>query len=169
MIDASSAILLAKGGAIEWCCRMFRLQMTRRVFEEVSVPQRPGAARLQCLAGQRPGIAVMADPVGPLRRPALADLRGLHPGERDTLHHCLIGSARFAIIDDRRGVGVCRRHNILHVNALLCPQLLFFSGRITRHHADLLFSRIDAAGRYSARVRRWAATCSPSDLASFLW
>jgi len=168
MIDASSAILLAKAGAIESCCRMFRLQMTRRVFEEVTVPGHMGAERLKTLAGKRPGIAVVADPAGHLPDRAAVDLRGLHRGERDSLHHCLMGAARFVIIDDGQAVRVCRRHGIAHVNALLCPKLLLFSGRITGQRAHFLFARIAALGRYSEDVRRWAESCGPTDLEAFL-
>jgi len=168
MIDASSAILLVKAGLVEMCCDMFRLQMTRTVFDEVTVPDRAGAERFKALAGKRPGIAVMADPAGRLGGQVAADLQGLHRGERDSLHHVINGTARFVIIDDGPGVRACRRHGISHVNALLCPKLLLFSGRITPRRAHLLSSQIAALGRYAEGVRRWAETCGPSDLALFL-
>ena len=168
MIDASSAILLTRSGAIERCCRAYCLQMTRTVFEEVTVPHRQGARYLQSLAGRRPGIAVLADPASRPDGQAAVDLRGLHRGERDSLQHVLNGAARFVIIDDGPGVRACRRQSIPHVNALLCPKLLLFSGKIARRRADLLFARIAVLGRYSEDVRHWAATCRPSDLNAFM-
>jgi len=168
MIDASSAILLVKAGLIELCCQMFRLQMTRMVFEEVTVPDHEGAERLKILAERRPGIEVIGDPTSRLGGQVAAELQGLHRGERDSLNHCLYGMARFVIIDDGPGVRVCRRQGIPHVNALLCPKLLLFSGIISQRRANLFSTRIIALGRYNETVRHWAETCGPSDLAFFL-
>jgi len=168
MIDASSAILLVKAGLIELCGGMFHLQVTRAVFEEVTVPDRAGAERLKALAGKRPGIEVMGDPAGRLAGQVAADLKGLHRGERDSLHHFLNGAARFVILDDGPGVRVCRRHSIPHVNALLCPKLLLFAGKISQRNADLFSSRIIALGRYTDPVRHWAEKCGPSDLSCFI-
>ena len=163
LIDASSAILLFKSGLIKACCQMFHLFMTRSVFNEVSVPAHPGARELHALAGRHPGVIILDDPAGSLPGSA-ADIQRLHRGERDTLHHYLNGASRFVIIDDGKGVQACRRHGIPHVNALLCPRLLSFSGWMPEPHARLFFSRIASLGRYSAAVVKWAGTCEKSDL-----
>ena len=168
MIDASSAILLVKAGLMELCCGMFRLRMTRTVFEEVTVPDREGAGQLKALTGNRPGIEVLADPAGRPNGKVAKDLQGLHRGERGSLYHFLNGAARFVIIDDGAGVRVCRRHGIPHINALLCPKLLLFDGRITQQRADRFSSRILALGRYTEAVRHWAENCGPPDLAFFI-
>lgn len=168
LIDASSAILLVKAGLIDACCRMFHLLMTRCVFEEVTVPAHPGVDRLRRLAGSQPGILVLADPAGTLAGNVGADVQRLHRGERDTLHHYLNGTARFVIIDDGKGVQACRRHGIPHVNALLCPRLLHFSGRMSGDRARSYFSRVAGLGRYSAAVLEWAETCRRSDLDFFI-
>jgi hypothetical protein len=166
LIDASSAILLFKAGLIKACCEVFQLLMTRSVFNEVSIPARPGAGEFHALSGQHPGVTLLDNPAGILPTNA-ADLRRLHRGERDTLHHYLNGAARFVIIDDGKGVQFCRRHGIPHVNALLCPRLLYFSGRMPAPHACLLFERIASLGRYSTAVVKWADTCDRSDLSFF--
>jgi hypothetical protein len=166
LIDASSAILLFKAGLIKACCEAFHLLMTRSVFDEVAVPAQPGAGEFHTLAGRLPGVTVLDDPTGILPKNA-ADLLRLHRGERDTLHHYLNGAARFVIIDDGKGVQVCRRHGIPHVNALLCPRLLYFSGRMPAAQARLLFARIASLGRYSTTVVRWADTCEASELHFF--
>lgn len=166
LIDASSAILLFKAGLIKACCEVFHLLMTRSVFDEVSVPAQPGAGEFHALAGRLPGVTLLDDPVGILPTNA-TDLQRLHRGERDTLHHYLNGAARFVIIDDGKGVQVCRRHGIPHVNALLCPRLLHFSGRMPARHARLFFARIASLGRYSTAVVKWADTCDRSDLSFF--
>jgi hypothetical protein len=166
LIDASSAILLFKAGLIKACCEAFHLLMTRSVFDEVAVPAQPGAGEFHALAGRLPGVTVLDDPAGILPKSA-ADLLRLHRGERDTLHHYLNGEARFVIIDDGKGVQACRRHGIPHVNALLCPRLLYFSGRMPAPHARFLFARIASLGRYSTAVVKWADTCDKSELYFF--
>lgn len=169
MIDASSAILLAKADLIELCCRMFRLQMTRTVFGEVTVADRPGECRLRALAGKEPGFAVVDDPAGPLPGRAAADLQRLDPGERDTLNHFLNGAARFVILDDGKGVRVCRRHGIPHINALLCPKILYYGERLPdEQQVQSFFDRIVGLGRYSKEVLAWARQCRRSDLEFFL-
>ena len=162
LIDASSAILLYKSGLIKACCQMFHLLMTRSVFNEVSVPSYPGARELHALAGRHAGVIILDDPAGRLPG-TLTDLQHLHRGERDTLHHYLNGAARFVIIDDGKGVQACRRHGIPHVNALLCPRLLSFSGRMPEPHAHRFFLRIASLGHYSATVVKWAGTCEEDD------
>jgi len=169
MIDASSAILLTKAGIMGACCQAFRIKMTRRVFVEVTVAQRPGERRLRALAEEEPGFSVVEDPAGPLPERAAADLRRLHPGERDTLHHFLNGAARFVILDDGKGVRVCRRHGIPHINALLCPKILHYSGRLPdARQVQSFFDRIAGLGRYSIDVAAWAQKCRRSDLEFFL-
>lgn len=169
LVDASSAILLQKAGLIRSCCETFYLLMTRSVFNEVSLPVYPDAAGLRALIGQQPGICVLDDPVDPVRAKAADDLGRLDRGERNTLRHYLNGAARFVIIDDGRGIRACRRHNIPHVNALLCPQLIHFSGRMpdplqVRSYRE----RIARLGRYSTHVIAWANTCDRSDLVFFI-
>jgi hypothetical protein len=168
LIDASSAILLAKAALIRSCCESLQLFMTRSVYHEVTVPEQPGADVLGALSDRQPGVAVLDDPVGPLPDRAAADVQRLHQGERDTLHHYLNGVARFVIIDDGKGVQVCRRHGIPHVNALLCPKLLYFSGWMPDHQARSFFVRLSRLGRYSTAVVEWARACQQSDLDFFI-
>jgi hypothetical protein len=167
LIDASSAILLAKAGLIERCCQVFRLRMTRSVFKEVTVPDQPGAVDLRELASRQPGVTVLDDPAARVFDNA-ADVLRLDRGERDTLHHYLNGAARFVIIDDGKGVQACRRHGIPHVNALLAPKLLHFCGRMPDHQVRSFFHRISSLGRYSAAVVAWARQCDRSDLEFFI-
>jgi len=169
MIDASSAILLTKAGAMEACCQVFRIQMTRRVFEEVTVPNRPGERRLRTLAEKETGFAVVEDPTGTLTDRLAADLLRLDPGERDTLHHFLNGAARFVVLDDGKAVRVCRRQGIPHINALLCPKILYYRERLPdAQQVRSLFERIAGLGRYSKDVLAWARQCRRSDLDFFL-
>lgn len=167
LIDASSAILLFKAGLIQSCCKAFRLHMTRSVFNEVTVKDRPGAVDLREMACEQPGATVLEDPAGTLPDHA-GDLLRLHRGERDTLHHFMNGAARFVIIDDGKGVQACRRHGIPHVNALLCPKLLHFFHQMPEQQVPLFFNRISRLGRYSRDVVTWARMCGRSDLKFFI-
>jgi hypothetical protein len=168
LIDASSAILLFKAGLIAASCHAFHLLMTRSVFEEVAVPEQPGAEDLRELTGRQPGISLLPDPAGALAGSITTDIDRLHRGERDTLAHYLRGAARFVIIDDGRGVQVCRRHAIPHVNALLLPKLLFFADRLSAQQAHRYFTRIQSLGRYSGTVVARADAFKKGDLAYFL-
>lgn len=169
LIDASSAILLVRAGLIRPCCEAFTVCMTRSVFNEVTVPARAGADRLRALAERQPGFSVLDHPISASSDAIAADLKRLHRGERDTLHHYLNDAARFVVIDDRKGVQACRRLNIPHVNALLCPKLLFFSGRILDpRQAQTFLRRIASLGRYSKDVVTWAQHCRRADLDFFI-
>ena len=169
LIDASSAILLEKAGLIHFCCQALTLLMSRAVLDEVSVPEHNASSSLGALAGRRSGLHLLNDPVAPLAEAAAADLGRLDRGERDTLHHYLSGAARFVIMDDGKGLRVCRRHRIPHVNALLCPKLLYYSGHLPeRRQAGLYLELLAGLGRYSADVIAWATACGRSDLEWFL-
>lgn len=169
LIDASSAILLAKAGLIESCSEAFTLIMTQSVFDEVTTAAHPDAARLSALAGRQPGIIVRVDPGKWPSDPIQEDFKRLHRGERDTLYHYLRGAARFVIIDDGKGLQVCRRLGVPHVNALLCPKLLQYCGRMPdRRRVRSYMDRIVGLGRYSASVVDWAQACRRADLEFFV-
>ena len=169
LIDASSAILLEKAGLIHLCCQALTLLMPRVVFDEVTAPQHKASSSLGDLAGRRYGFGLLDDPVAPLAAAVAVDLGRLDRGERDTLHHYLSGAARFVIMDDGKGLRVCRRHRIPHVNALLCPKLLHYCGRLPKpRQAGLYLERLAGLGRYSADVIAWATDCGRSDLEWFL-
>ena len=168
LIDASSAILLYKAGLIDIFCRAVPLIMTRAVFEEVTVPQQAGAGELGELANRQPGVVVLDDPRDQTTGAAAADIDRLDRGERDTLRHYLNGAARFVIIDDGKAVRVCGRHAIPHVNALLVPKLLLFSGHLSAGQTSHFFHDLCSLGRYSDRVVAWAHDCGAGQLDFFL-
>jgi len=78
------------------------------------------------------------------------------------------GAAHFVVIDDGRGVRVCRRYGIPHVNALLVPKLLYFSKRLSMDQTNRFFSRLCELGRYSTPVVEWAKQCEAGQLDYFL-
>jgi hypothetical protein len=163
LIDASSAILLFKAGLIEPCCEAFRLRMTRSVFDEVTVTAQPGAVSLRKLGDRQPGVTILDDPAGTVSDNA-ADVLRLHRGERDTLHHYLNGAARFVIIDDGKGVQICR--GTVSPTSICCvPNCMRTDAG---HQVPSFFGRIHRFGRYSTSVVTWAQECGRSDLAFFI-
>jgi hypothetical protein len=168
IIDASSAILLYKADLIDISCQMVQLLMTRSVFEEVTVPRQIGARQLHRLAGRQPGIIVLGDPSNSGCDSHADDIERLGRGERDTLKHYLNAAAPFVIIDDGRAVRICRRYGIPHINALLVPKLLYFSGRLSMDQMDRFFTRLCSIGRYSDFVVDWARGCGAGQLDFFL-
>lgn len=93
---------------------------------------------------------------------------GIERQNRDTLLHYLIGIAWFVVIDDGKGVQACRRHDIPHVNALLFPRLLHYTGHLSAQNSRHFFDQIQTLGHYSASVVNWAASCTKADLDFFI-
>jgi hypothetical protein len=142
----------------------FRMCVTPSVYEELTQRKRPGSRTIALYRLE--GRIIVVTPQNAANNRRLPP--GLHRGERDTLLCYLDGAADFIIIDDGRGAGYCRREAVPYVNALLCPRLLAAAGRLTPAEARSAMARIADLGRYSQWVKRYAATCSDSALASFL-
>jgi hypothetical protein len=168
LIDASSAILLCRAELILACCSAYQLLMTPSVFSEIAVAGQPGSATLSKLTRRRGGITLLSDPSESLPDKTDFDLGRLHRGERDTLQHYLTGTGRFVVIDDGKGVQVCRSLHIPHVNALLVPSLLYFSGHLSKDDSKRFFRRIQRLGRYSIRVVQWALHCTRENVSFFI-
>jgi hypothetical protein len=168
LIDASSAILLYKAELLRIACAAYRLMMTPSVYSETTVPEQPGAKTMRTLIQKEDGITLLSDPMDVCPTHKTTGMDRLHRGERDTLLHYLNGNARFVIIDDGKGVQVCRRLQIPHVNALLFPFLLYYFGFLSKKEAEHNFKRIQRMGRYSTEVIQWAAHCTRTELGYFL-
>ena len=164
LIDASSAILLHKAALLDSVASAYKLMMTPAVFREVTVAGRNGAARFEslCRSGR---IELTVEP----GRSKLEDgLSGLGAGERETLLFFAVGGADFVILDDRKGAACCRSRAIPHINALLCPKILRWSGRLDRYAYIRAFAYLLDQGRYSSHVVEFAIECRRSRLYDFL-
>ncbi len=168
LIDASSAILLYKSDIFLHLLETFKIRMSASVFEEVTVQHHAGAVFFQDAVndGRIRVISFANDLHGPLN--PLPDGPALHRGERDTIGLQIMGCADFIIIDDGKGAAFCRNSAIPYVNALLCPKLLYFSGKLSRSRFMRKQDEILRLGRYSDAVARWAVNCSVKDLEFFL-
>lgn len=156
LVDASSAILLYKATLFDSMCDTYRLAMTVAVINEITVADYAGADyfRLAVWSNRIAQIDVASAPEDVEAFP-----HSLGGGERDTLLAYDGSQAQFILIDDAQGARICRSRNIPHINALLCPELLYAAGRIDRQARDTAFERLLSIGRYSSEVvvyaRRW--------------
>lgn len=164
LIDASSAILLHKAKLFDSVAAAYKLMMTPAVYKEVTVVGRDGAAHFQALCQYgRVGLAVK--PSGGHRDDGLS---GLGAGERETLRAYTRGGADFVILDDRKGVAYCRSMAIPHINALLCPKVLHWSGHLDQSAYTRIFTHLLEQGRYGSHVVEFAMKCSHRRLRDFM-
>lgn len=168
IIDASSAIILYKTDLFDHLTRAYHLVMTRSVYHELIVCGYPGAEvfannfRLGKFSITRPeAIAATVPPLD-------SAIPRMDRGERDTILAYASGAADFIIIDDGRAAGFCRKQTIPYINALLCPRVLFFAGRISETTCCAKTAGIINIGRYSAAVINHALASSGHDLNFFL-
>jgi len=162
LIDASSAILLYKAQLFEAVAKAFAVRMVPEVFQEVTVTGRAGSAFFRRCA-EKSCLVLGAKTNG-----SESQFYQLHIGERRTIHAYLGGNADFIIIDDRKGALVCRAQRIPYINALLCPRIMQWSGRITPDVSDQAFGRIERAGRYGQAVVAFARMCTARQMAHFM-
>ena len=162
LIDASSAILLYKAGLFDSVAGAYRLRAAPAVIREITVLNRRGASAFAraCETG-----ALLPADTGSC--PDAGGLTSLGDGERETLLAYRAGQGDFVLIDDGRGAAACRSGGIPHINALLCPKLLHWTGVIDQCACRAVFSRLLQIGRYSEQVIHFAGTCTPEMLSEF--
>ncbi len=164
LIDASSAILLHKAGLFDAMVAAYRLMMTPAVCREVTVAGRRGAAHFKDTL-RWGGIIVVEAPTEVYRD---SGLNRLGAGERETLCAYRGGGADFVILDDRKGVAFCRSGAIPHINALLCPKILHWSGHLDRSASTRAIACLLDQGRYGRHVIDFAMKSNRQRLRCFL-
>lgn len=168
LIDASSAILLAKAGLFFKIADFYDLRMVCEVYEEVAQEKQP-FARLFAIGIGQGRLRVVASPRGPVSAvKSHARLKKLHCGERKTICRFFLQKENFIIIDDGKGAAYCRDNGIPYLNALLCPKILYLAGRFGQTRCRRHTRRIIAAGRYAPWVLERAESLDADDLALFL-
>ena len=167
LIDASSAILLHKGGLFEAVASAYRLTAAGPVRDELTREGYPGARTFA--AALADGRLTRLDTAGIPEAPALtSNAARLHPGERATLAAMLAGRGDFVIMDDGAGARFCREHSLAYVNALLCPRILRLAGRLSAAAAEDRMARIRRQGRYAPNIVAFAYDCENAVLVPFL-
>jgi hypothetical protein len=168
VIDASSAILLAKTGIFFKIADGFDLCMAHHVYYELTHKRRPFAGLFaKCLEQGRVKKIVLPSPLLSAFKED-ARLAGLDRGERETIQVYFGGKNDFIIIDDRKGAAYCRDRKIPYINALLCPKILFFMGYINEKACRRFFAHLRKIGRYAPWVLKKAEVLTKEDLVDFL-
>jgi predicted nucleic acid-binding protein len=164
LIDASSAILLAKTGLFRRLTEVYRVIMAQAVYDEITRRGYPGASDFA--AARRAEEIRVLSPAGAAFPAAENALSG--PGERETIRLYARGEGDFVIIDDRKGAGFCRSAGIPYINALLFPRILRLVGDLSEAEYRRRTGQLLEKGRYSARIVNVAAEASPERLGRFL-
>jgi predicted nucleic acid-binding protein len=164
LIDASSAILLHKANIFQDMAEHYLLMMVPTVFREITVAHRCGANAFR--EASDAGKIRMAVPVSPCESDAITT--SLHAGELETIEAYNSIHAHFIIMDDGKGARACRTMGIPYINALLCPGILYLSGRINAETRQSAFEHLQEIGRYGDAVISYAERADGNGLASFL-
>jgi len=164
LLDASSAILLAKAGFHEKLAASYSILTSDSVFEEIIRKGLPGTDEYKKLL-REDRLEVL-----PVSIPSAVDvpLQNLDRGERDTLLLFHEGHGDFVVTDDGAAARFCLGNRIPFVNSLLLLRLLHHSRRIGDSSYDAGFQSLLTLGRYSKKVRDYARSCPDSELLFFL-
>jgi predicted nucleic acid-binding protein len=164
LIDASSAILLYKAKLLETMTEVYRLSMTPTVYKEITVQGRSGVIFFR--------RAINTGRINVLRHhPSnLPDtvVSRLDMGEAETIKAYRQQNAHFIIIDDKKGAQVCRTQKIPYINALLCPNLLYWSKKIDADTCRKAFAQIQRIGWYASHVVHFAQNTTATRMHHFL-
>lgn len=167
LLDASSAILLAKAGFHDKMATSYVVCMSASVFAEITSRGLGGSAAYKTLRREKQ-LVVLPVPTPSSWRVADASLQRLDRGERDTLLLYREGRGDFVVTDDGAAARFCLRIGIPFVNSLLLLRLLHYSGRIGGSSYEKGFQSLLALGRYSEKVKAYARSCPDSALLFFL-
>lgn len=167
LLDASSAILLAKTGFHEILAASYSILMSDSVFDEITRKGLPGSSEYgKLLQEKRIKVLPVLNP--PSWSEADTTLQRLDRGERDTLQLFHEGHGDFVVTDDGAAARFCLNNKIPFVNSLLLLRLLHHSGMIGGSFYEAGFQSLLALGRYSEKVREYARSCPDSELLFFL-
>ena len=164
LLDASSAILLYKGGLLNDLVKMYRVIVAKAVFDELAIPGYSGANDVIDLAENNSIIVVNNS----LRINEDSGLSLLGKGERETIARCKEGGGDFVVVDDKKAARYCRDQSIPYINALLFVRILFYSNKFTHDQYINHMEKLINIGRYSPHVIDFAYNCESSDIDYFL-
>lgn len=168
LLDASSAILLAKAGFHEIVAASYLIVMSDSVFAEITGNGLFGSREYERLKQEKQlqVLPVLSPPS--LNGTASPPMQRLDRGERDTLILFHEGRGDFVVTDDGAAARFCLSNQIPFVNSLLLLRLLHRCGLVGDGSYETGFQSLLALGRYSIRVREYARSCSDSELLFFL-
>ena len=167
LLDASSAILLAKAGFHETVATSYCILMSVSVFDEITRKGLPGSDEYRQLLGDgRLEVTPVSKP--PSGWVTDTSLKGLDKGEQDTLVLFLEGQGDFVVTDDGAAARFCLKNKIPFVNSLLLLRVLHLAGTIEDSSSERGFQSLLDLGRYSEKVIEYAQNCHDRELLCFL-
>ena len=167
LLDASSAILLAKAGFHEILAAAYFILMSDSVFDEITRKSLPGSDEYRKLLLEKQ-LKVFPVSNPPSRSVADTSLQRLDRGERDTLLLFREGRGDFVVTDDGAAARFCLSNGVPFVNSLLLLRILHHSETIADSSYKTGFQSLLALGRYSEKVKEYARSCPDSELLFFL-
>jgi len=167
LMDASSAILLAKAGLSALACELYHIIMPPSVFSEITDSDKPGAAEFRLFAGQGSIEVCNQRPDDRAQQPTSDAKPSFGAGEADLLGLYRAGAGDFLILDDGAAARYCLMEEIPFINALLFPRVLEDS-RFTPKETWRIQQEIIRHGRYAEDVIDFARRCSAEELIFFL-
>jgi hypothetical protein len=168
IIDTSSAILLYKSGLIMHLVNKYQTLMTPSVYRELTEHGYPGSDtfRLLCKSGK---IRLLDPPDSASDfLESYPKLPVLNQGERDTVHHQMMGTGDFSIIDDGRALRYCKRVGLPFINALLFPRILLLIQSISESEYHARSAEIIRFGWYTDHIIKIAANFPEPEIQPFL-
>ena len=164
LIDASSAILLYKAKLFHKMAAAYRLWMVPTVYREITVRHHTGADVFH--RAKESGKIRVVKLTSSNRSESLA--RSLDAGEAETMWAYNPQGVHFIIMDDGKGAHACRTLKIPYINALLCPNLLYWSQFIDSDTRCRAFVHLQRIGRYAPCIVDFAQNSTVTALRPFL-
>ncbi len=167
LLDASSAILLAKAGFHEIVTEGYTSLMSDSVFHEITRTSLPGSGEyLQLLQAGKVTVVPVVN--APKWCAADESLQKLDRGERDTILLFYEGCTDFVVTDDGAAAKYCLHNKVPFVNSLLLLRLLYQSGLIVDSLYEKGLKSLITLGWYSEKVKEYVRSCPDSELLFFL-
>ena len=168
LIDSSSLMLTYSAGLLSDVIRWYEVLIPTSVYEEITVPDKPGAEYFQDLKKEG-NLQILNSPAGLhlVKEEYKAELLKMGQGERDIMIHVLTGRGSFAVVDDLLAARFCVKCDIPFINALLLPKILHLAGVISLDEFRSSLSNLENRGRYSNGILARAKSFTAIDLEQF--
>ena len=168
LIDASSAIILAKVGLLKELLECYCIIMAQAAYSEVTIHPLPGSSDImELVASEKISVRIPSQSYNQ-ENGMPAGCTNFGQGELETLQLYHDGEGDFIIVDDGDAAKYCLQQHIPFINALLFPVVLEAAGIQSTSSRDHFIKKIAQTGRYSSTVFSFVHTCSREKIAFFM-
>lgn len=168
LIDSSSMILLFKSGLLRKIIEYYNIIMTESVFAELTQNDHTGSKEIRQFVEERQIHILSKTSIQDTVEMGNVSVMHLVRGEQDSIIAYLHGIGDFIILDDGKGAGYCKKHEIPYINALLIPRILQIANSISNAEFKKTTQTIIGCGRYSEKIIEFARTCPDEKLDFFV-